>query len=163
MATLPLTDQKRKGTNPSKRGIGFCNRFNCRYCKLLNKTGSLTSNTSGRTYECMKKIACRSSNLIYCITCNRCGIQYVGQTSLRVKDRFVHHFYSVEKPDLTKVMGRHFSSLDHKGIDDMQISVLEFIKKPPKSPASVGIRDRVERKWMNLLRTTAPQGLNIED
>ena len=111
----------------------------------------------------MKNISCRSSNLIYCITCTRCGAQYVGQTSLRLKDRFVHHFYTVEKPDLTKVVGRHFAAPDHRELADMSISVLEFIKKAPKSPAAGIIRDRVERKWMNLLRTLAPQGLNIED
>ena len=90
-------------------------------------------------------------------------MQQVGQTSLRIKDRFVHHFYSVEKPDLQKAVGRHFAAIDRKEVADMEISVLEFIKKAPKSPASMIIRDRVERKWMNLLRTTAPQGLNIED
>jgi hypothetical protein len=45
----------------------------------------------------------------------------------------------------------------------MQISALEFIKKAPRSPASSIIRDRVERRWMHLLRTCAPKGLNIED
>ena len=75
----------------------------------------------------MKKVSCRSSNLIYCITCTRCDMQYVGQTSLRIKDRFVHHYYSIERPDLTKVVGRHFAARDHNGTFDLQISVLEFI------------------------------------
>ena len=61
------------------------------------------------------------------------------------------------------MVGRHYAALDHKELDDMNISVLEFIKKAPDSPASVVIRNRVERKWMNLLRSLAPQGLNIED
>ena len=90
-------------------------------------------------------------------------MQNVGQTSLIIKDRFVHHFYSVEKPDTTKVVGRHFAAPSHRELEDMEISVLEFIKRPPKSPASVIIQDRVERRWMNLLRSLAPQGLNIED
>ena len=46
---------------------------------------------------------------------------------------------------------------------DIEISVLEFIKKPPKSEAAAIIRDRIERRWIQLLRSRAPQGLNIED
>ena len=103
----------------------------------------------------MMKISCRSSILIYCITCKRCGKQYVGQTSLRLKGRFVHHFYSVEKPDKSKPVGNHFSKLDHKGIDDMDIHVLEFISKPPKSDGASKIRD-MEKCWIHLLRTPAP-------
>jgi len=90
-------------------------------------------------------------------------MQYVGQTLLRIKDRFKAHFYSIEKPDMLQVVARHFSDNTHNGILDVNISALEFIKKAPRSPASATIRDRVERRWMNLLRTCAPKGLNIED
>ena len=111
----------------------------------------------------MKNISCRSSNVIYAITCTRCHKQYVGQTLLRVKDRFVKHFYDVEKYDRTKAVGLHFSQKDHNGINDIEISVLEFIKKPPRSPEAAIIRDRVEKRWIHLLRCPAPQGLNIFD
>ena len=111
----------------------------------------------------MKNISCRSSNLIYCITCDRCGIQYVGQTSLRLKDRFQKHYYVVDKRDTTHSVGNHYSHHTHEGVDDMTISVLEYIKRAPKSPAAATIRDRIELKWIHLLRTCAPQGLNIED
>jgi len=109
----------------------------------------------------MKNISCRSSNLIYGVTCTRCKKQYVGQTLLRLKDRFVKHFYDVEKGDKQKAIGLHFSQHDHNGIRDMEISVLEFIKKPPRSPEASTIRDRVEKRWIHLLRCPAPQGLNI--
>jgi hypothetical protein len=154
---------QRKGTDPSKRGFNFCNTSRCRYCPKLNKTGSIVSRTTGATYGCMKNISCRSSNLIYCASCLRCGMQYVGQTSLRVKDRFVHHFLDIGKADKLKSLGRHFSLKDHNGVYDLEISVLEFIKKPPKSPAATIIRNRIERRWIHLLRTLAPQGLNMED
>jgi hypothetical protein len=153
----------RKGTDPTKRGFNFCNTTRCRYCPRLNKSGKIVSKTTGATFECMKNISCRSSNLIYCITCKVCGIQYVGQTLLRVKDRFVHHFSDIFKADAQKTVGRHFSQTGHNGFHDLEISVLEFIKKPPRSPASKTIRDRVEKRWIHLLRTLAPQGLNMED
>ena len=80
-----------------------------------------------------------------------------------MKDRAGEHFTSVDNTDQTKTIGRHFSKTDHNGILDIEISVLEFIKKPPKSEPAAIIRDRIERRWIQLLRSRAPQGLNIED
>jgi hypothetical protein len=158
-----IEQSKSQMTLKKTRGFNFCNIFNCRYCKLINKTGTINSSVTKKEFGTMKNISCRSSNLVYAITCKKCGKQYVGQTSLRLKGRFVHHFYHVEKPDKTKPVGKHFSQLDHQGIDDMDIYVLEFISKPPKSLAAAAIRDRVEKRWIHLLRSTAPGGLNLDD
>jgi hypothetical protein len=155
--------EKIKLTQKKDRGFNFCNTKNCRYCPKLNKSGKIRSTITGKTYNCMKNVSCRSSNLIYCITCKTCNKQYVGQTLLRLKGRFVHHFYTVNKPDKSKPVGKHFSQLDHHDIDDMEIHVLEFVSKPPRSQAAEQIRDRVEKRWIHLLRTPAPGGLNIED
>ena len=111
----------------------------------------------------MTKVACRSSNLIYCLTCKRCGIQYIGQTSLRIIDRIGKYFYDIGLYDLSKTVSKHFSHHTHNGNKDIEISVLEFIKKAPKSPVALIIRNRVERRWIHLMRTMAPLGLNLED
>jgi hypothetical protein len=150
-------------TPKAMRGFNFCNQNSCRYCPNLNKSGSIQSTVTGKVHTAMTNISCRSSNLIYCITCRRCKKQYVGQTSLRIKSRFVHHYYTVDKEDKSKPVGKHFSQLGHDGISDMEIHVLEFIKVPPKSEAARVIRNRVERRWIHLLRTPAPKGLNIDD
>ena len=117
----PGPGAKHQGTDPSKRGHRFCNHSLCRYCPLLNKTSKISSTSTSIVYNCMTNISCRSSNLIYAITCNRCNKQYVGQTSLRIKDRFVHHFRDIEIHNQEKSIGRHFSSSDHKGFKDLQI------------------------------------------
>ena len=69
----------------------------------------------------------------------------------------------MDKGNVHKSVGKHFSLPAHRGIDDIEISVLEFIKKAPKSPAAVIIRDRIERRWIHQLRCLAPVGLNIDD
>ena len=68
--------------------FGITNKFpycphpgRCTHCPRLNKTGYVRSHSTNRKYKCMKKISCRSSNLIYCIQCKLCGLQYVGQKS----------------------------------------------------------------------------------
>jgi hypothetical protein len=85
----------------------------------------------------------------------------VGQALFRLKWRFVHHFYTVTKPDKSKPVGKHFSQSNHHDIDDMEIHVLEFVSKAPRSQAAEQIRDRVEKRWIHLLRTPAPGGLDI--
>ena len=73
---------KAGGTPPSRRGFNFCNTRNCRYCPNLNQTGEITSSVTGKSYRTMKNVSCRSSNLIYCITCKLCSKQYVDKPLL---------------------------------------------------------------------------------
>jgi hypothetical protein len=163
LSTVPKIDQGTKLKQNKNRGFNFCNLNNCRYCPLLNKTGTITCNVTGIQYQCMKNISCRSSNLIYAISCQKCGIQYVGQTMLRLKDRFVHHFHDIQTNNFDKSVSKHFSDTNHGGTRDLNISVLEFIHKPPRSQQSVRIRNRIEKNWTHLLRCMAPLGLNIEN
>jgi hypothetical protein len=130
---------------------------------LIDKSGKITCFVTGIEHSCMKNVSCRSSNLVYAISCTRCGIQYVGQTSLRVKDRFVHHLYDINMSNKEKTVSKHFSLPSHNGVKDMKINVLEFIKKPPRSHQATKIRSRVEKNWTHLFRCMAPLGLNIDN
>ena len=146
------------------RGFNFCGATKaCKYCPYLNKTGKITCTTTGKIHPAMKNVSCRSSNLVYAITCQVCGLQYVGQTLLRLMDRFVGHFGDIRRSDQSKPVGAHFSKPGHTRKDDVQITVLEFIKKPPRSPQATTIRHRVEFKWTHTLRTLAAQGINLEN
>ena len=67
----------------------------------------------------MTKVACRSSNLVYAITCKRCGQQYVGQTMVRLKDRFVGHLGDInneatKKPRWTERLVYHHTGIHLK-------------------------------------------------
>ncbi len=111
----------------------------------------------------MINISCRSSNLIYCITCKKCKVQYVGQTSKRLKDRFAGHFGDIQRDVTDKSVSHHFNSPGHNGTKDMSIYVLEFIKKPALSKQAQSIRLRRETNWVYVLRTMSPLGLNWEN
>jgi hypothetical protein len=141
----------------------ICKTITCRYCPKLNKSGKITSHTTGRSYITKTNITCKSSNLIYCITCNICGLQYVGQTKLRLMDRFQGHFWKVTSKKLQDPIGRHFNSTNHSGISNFEIHIVDFIHTHPDSPKAKGLRDTVEKHWIHRLRTTAPFGLNSMD
>ena len=47
-----------------------CATKNCRYCPKLNTTGRIMCSVTHREYSSKIRVDCKSSNLIYCITCN---------------------------------------------------------------------------------------------
>ena len=162
-ATLRRTTPSLSTLIPVNKRKNACTNTKCRYCPLLDKTGTIICNVTGQTFPCMKNISCRSSNLIYCITCKTCNKQYVGQTKHKILQRFQGHFYNVKIGNQNDAVGMHFSQPDHKGTKDFKIQVLEYISLPPQSMRSLAIRLRVEKKWIHTLRCPAPQGLNIFD
>ena len=154
-------------------------RTKCNYCPVLDHSGIIHSTATGRQYFSKKHISCRSNNLIYCITCKQCSLQYVGQTSNHIGERFKMHFQNIKsateskQPNTSKKskpkgskeepIGRHFSSEHHHGTADIIIHVLDFICAPPKSPPALSLRDHLERKWIHRLQTISPRGLNLAD
>ena len=61
-------------------------------------------------------------------------------------------------------MGKQFSQASHSGLDDVEIHILEYIKKPPNSEVGALVRNKVvEKRGIHLLKTPAPQGLNLDD
>jgi hypothetical protein len=139
----------------------ICKNKKCRYCPLIDTSGTFTCKVTGRTYNCMKNFSCRSSNLIYGITCRTCGLQYVGQTKRKLGYRFQGHFYNINCKNTIDGVGAHFSSSDHNGPKDLKIQVLEYIRLPPDSSKAHTLRLQVEKKWIHRLRCPAPYGINL--
>ena len=112
-----LTKDYVRRTSQKEPGFPFCGQWGCKFCPLLNKTGTIICTTTKKMHPSMKNISCRNSNLIYAITCKRCGLQYVGQTMLQLGDRFTGHFGDINNSRQEKTIGRHFSQHGHQGVD----------------------------------------------
>jgi len=133
----------------------------CKYCNKLDKSGTITSTHTMRKHKSMKNVTCRSSNLIYCITCQSCGIQYVGETKNTLMTRFQSHFWHINCKKTETPVGIHFNKPGHKGIHDVKIHVLDFIHANPAT--SLELRLKTEKRWIHRLRTSEPLGLNSMD
>jgi hypothetical protein len=72
-----------------------CNRRPCRYCNRLDRSGSIRSHVANRTYTTKTNVDGKSSNIIYCLTCTPCGLQYVGQTKRQLCAHLSEHFYDI--------------------------------------------------------------------
>ena len=83
------------GTPPAVAHQSPCTTKKCRYCPCLNTTGWIICSIPNREYSSKIRVDCKSSNLISCITCKTCKIQYIGQTKCRLMDWFQGHFYNV--------------------------------------------------------------------
>ena len=140
-----------------------CKTKNCRYCPKLNTSGRISCTATKRSYMAKFNVTCKSSNLIYCITCTKCKIQYVGQTKNRLMDRFQGHFYNIGHNRPMSEIGKHFNSAGHNGLDDVEIHIVDFIHAHPHGQKSKQLRDLIEFNWIQRMHCNAPTGLNLMD
>ena len=140
-----------------------CRTKTCRYCPKLNKSGHITCTASGREYTTKHNVTCKSSNIIYSLTCKCCGIQYVGQTKNRLMDRFQTHFYNIAYNRPGSEIAKHFNKPGHRGLEDVEIHILDFIHAHPTGRRSKILRDVIEFNWIQRLHSNAPVGLNTMD
>ena len=66
----------------------------CKTCVNIVEGHSFSSNVSGRHYNVKSNqptMTCETDNVIYLISCGRCGIQYVGETSQMLRKRMNNH------------------------------------------------------------------------
>ena len=96
---------------------------------------------------------------MYMVQCNRCNLQYIGETKWRPKDRFNEHRRAVDKTNIkskpTTVSAEHFLSHSNNSHTDMQLIPLEKIRSSRDSV-------RKAREWhlIDKAMTLEPHGLN---
>ena len=134
----------------------------CKYCQILLKTGEIQCTATGRTIKRYSPdkgyLTCKIKNVIYCITCKICKLQYIGQTSRSLSDRMYEHQYSVGNPKIKTPVSSHFELPNHKKTD-MTFQVVEWINQDPKS--SNEKRLRRENYWIWNFKTLDPYGINM--
>ena len=93
------------------------------------------------------------------IQCNRCHLQYMGETKRRLKDRFNEHRHSVDKTNIISkpiTVAEHFLSHPNHCHTDMQLIALEVIHSSGDS-----IRKARESFLIDLGRILEANGMNF--
>ena len=78
--------------------IKRCNRKRCLTCNDNMKpvfTSSITNKKYVVINHSSKPLCCHSDNIIYLITCTKCGVQYVGETKNKLHIRMNSHRVSL--------------------------------------------------------------------
>ena len=69
------------------------------------------------------------------IQCNRCNLQYIGETKRRLKDRFNEHRRTIDNPNKPTIAAEHFLSSPKHTANDMQsIPIEKNLFKPRLYP-----------------------------
>jgi hypothetical protein len=130
-----------------------CGSSRCLTCKTIETTSTFTSTTFCKTHRLKSNVNCGSTNLIYLITCQKCDIQYVGETGTTLRKRFNHHRSCIAL-DKSNPIGIHFNSIGHD-ITHLRVTPIETLAIDSKS-----FRLSREAYWQLVLGTIFPKGLN---
>ena len=78
------------------------------------------------------------------IQCNRCNLQYIGETKRRLKDRFNEHRRTIDNPKTKSkptTAAEHFLSSPNHTANDMQLIPIEKIFSNLFVPHGLNIRE----------------------
>ena len=131
-----------------------CGEARCKLCRIhACDTSTFTSNHYNKKFNVKGKVNCKSSNVVYLITCRKCEIQYVGETGRTLKDRMSDHRSAVKLKKNTPI-GLHFNQ-DNHSLLDLKMTGIEIMQNNNEID-----RKNKERFWQRTLGTEFPKGLN---
>ena len=148
--TIANLDTKLHGVANAKP----CNSSRCSTCPFFMETHIFKSHQTNQTFYIKQNLSCDSKNVIYLINCKKCGIQYVGQTSLTLRDRFTRHRFDI-RHKANKTVSNHFNTSDHS-ISDCCITPIEYVVDQDKLT-------KREQYWILKLKSLMPGGLNLHE
>ena len=156
----PNSNHTTAGTLPQlhfrERLVKRCNHPRCSTCQHLQCQLTFTSTKTKISYPIRHHFTCKSSNLIYLITCTKCKKQYVGMTTKQLNTRVNHHRTSIFNKRRT-YLHTHFNLPDHS-ISNLTIQAIDTTEQ--KVDMYNELR-KLERYWIKTLKTFQPVGLNV--
>ena len=106
--------------------------------KSCRKAEQITSFHTKQVFKCKSlppkhKVTCELSNVIYIINCNKCGLQYIGETKRPFRNRMYEHQNSVQKfqPEKSTPVSRHFTQKNHS-VKNMEFSIFQWMGESNK-------------------------------
>ena len=145
-----------------KPNTNACKARNCRCCKSLNSDNFFSSSTTGTRFVFNHEgwFSCKSSHIIYLITCEKCDSQYVGQSKQALHQRLNSHRHSIVKNKLNTYLCQHFNSMGHS-FNDVRIQIIDSIDSSifEKEEAAL-LLNQLEDFYIKTLNTLYPLGLN---
>ena len=119
---------------------------------MLRAMDEFSSHTTGKSYKMKFRVYCKSSNIVYFITCRRCGLQYVRETSQPLYARINGHWSDIvhRRTDVSPVAE---STAVHTQIAAM---VIELHVSTSHYPC---LWKGMEGRWIRTLETLFPSGM----
>ena len=148
-------DKQIRQIKPTKNQFLKCGSRKCKCCIYYAVAGNkIKSNESKQDFTLVGLMDCQTKNVIYCIGCTKCQIQYVGETGRSVRDRLNNHLSDISLKKHTAI-SIHFNQSGHS---KMNLKIRAIEKLPEQSLAPD--RKQKEISWIKKLKTKYPYGLN---
>ena len=147
----------------SQATVTSCDSTRCLCCMSFVASPNFASYCTGRKFILDRKgyFSCKSKNVIYLITCKKCGIQYVGQTTQALHCRLNGHRSSILGNQKNTYLSNHFRSEGHC-IGDLSIQIIDFIDESKCKDKGELVKElnKKEDFYIKTLNTMYPLGLN---
>ena len=145
-----------------------CNRSNCLVDNFLDDNNSFTNADGDRVFNLRKGfLNCNSKFVVHKLKCRTCGLQYVGSTITKFRERFNNYKSQFRKYLERKEAGHlrpgdgisqaglfeHFCLQGHHGMDDWSFQIID------QADSLERLRER-ESFWQYKLNSFIPRGLN---
>lgn len=134
-----------------------CKHPRCTHCSNISETDCFYSSQNKKTYKLRCNATCKSSDVIYLITCKKCNKQYVGETSQQVSKRMNSHRFDINNytdPAFSTQVAVHFNTKDHN-LADFSFMPIDVVHDKMH-------RLLKETYWIHKLDTVFPNGLNTK-
>lgn len=130
----------------------------CTSCSHYLKIQTFTHPHTNKTYKIKQLITCRSTHVVYILTCP-CPLLYVGKTTRALRTRILEHRSAVRRSDEVSPVARHFQEAGHS-VADLKFWGVERIL--PKRRGGDLDRTLLQREcfWIHELGCLSPKGMN---
>ena len=98
---------------------------------------------------------CKSSNVVYCISCRRCPVLYIGETGRMLRERTGEHLRAITRNPPGFPVAEHLNKPGH-GLDDMVVRCVKQCR------GTNNARHRDEMRLIFHRGTLRPHGLNVD-
>ena len=115
-------------TSRPKRKIAGMKRcpYDCLTCPYVQPGRTIKASATTYRHDLEASVDCQTANLIYCLSCDKCQEQYIGETEKTLSQRFAQHRGYVNTKKLDKATGAHFNKPGHN-ISHMKITIIEKV------------------------------------
>ena len=118
-----LSDLQKLCGNGKEKQLFVCSSTRCKLKQQFLARDRAVSSCTKRIYDCITPpgsiyIDCNFPNVIYLITCNKCSLQYVGETVCKLNARFGGHRKGIKNPEkygTCRILSNHFGNDSCKG------------------------------------------------
>ncbi|XP_056414465.1 uncharacterized protein LOC130356667 [Hyla sarda] len=142
----------------SQRKPGTFRCGKCRACQFIKVDNQYFDKELHRSFRSRTFANCKTTGVVYIATCI-CGLRYVGKTTREFKCRILEHIGDVNN-NRDKPIAKHVNNKHNGNPTVLQFQALEIISPSQRRGNLDKILTQKETRWIFLLDTVQPHGLN---